>query len=452
MSPTVFVDICYSFSLIAILLIIFCCLAILCNEYLVPAVELLVTEFKIPEEVAGVTLLAMGSATPEIVLNTVSAIESASSLSLNAILGSATIAFGLIPALCMFSSPYSRVRLNIGPILREVFFYCLALFLFNSFIQSGSISTFEALGLVSVYIVYISIVIGLFICKRGSSNSESKEEEDKEQNDPMIELTTKDENQYNRNQKPPEVSALRKATEDFFRSIWNFIRRIVTLVFSSTIPSIHPEGRIGCGLPAHGCTFGRAILSLMTCMAYVASMSIVIVYCGQQLVQYAGMESGTLGGTLVALGAEIPDMISSTAMARSGYTDAALANAIGSQVINVTLAAGLPLLCSCLLSNGGIFQLAGEVSSLSLLTFLLSIVIATYLLTILPVMQWIKGSLSIEASLKRSGSLALFIVFCSAHLVFISQNEMNSGFDLMEILSKIWGGTSAQVSDHEGVV
>lgn len=443
------IDIFYSFLLIAILLGIFCCLAILCNEYLVPAVELLVTEFKIPEEVAGVTLLAMGSATPEIVLNTVSAIESQSSLSLNAILGSATIAFGLIPALCMFSSPYPRVRLNIGPILREVFFYCLALFLFNSFIQSGSISTFEALGLVSVYIVYISLVIGLFLCKRGG-NSESSQEE-KEQILPMIEHI--EENQYNRSLKPTDTSVFRTALESFFRSIWNVVHKMVTVVFSATIPSINPEGRTGCGLPAHGCTFGRAILSLVTCMAYVASMSIVIVSCGQQLVEYAGMDSGTLGGTLVALGAEIPDMISSTAMARSGYTDAALANAIGSQVINVTLAAGLPLLCSCLLSTGGVFEIAGEVSSLSLLTFLLTVVIGTYLLTILPVLQWVRGSMSTEASLKKSGSIALLVVFCTAHLVFVSQNEMESGFDLLDILSGIWGGSeSSSRSDSEGVL
>ena len=58
------VEIGLSLVLIVSLVIIFCLLAIICDEYLVPAVEILIREFKVPEEVAGVTLLALGSSTP----------------------------------------------------------------------------------------------------------------------------------------------------------------------------------------------------------------------------------------------------------------------------------------------------------------------------------------------------------------------------------------------------
>ena len=98
------------------------------------------------------TLLALGSASPEIVLNSVSAVEHAVSLSLNAVLGSAMIAFGLIPALCSWASPHNVVHLRAGPIIREVCFYCIALFWFIYSMHDGNATTMEALSLVSIYV------------------------------------------------------------------------------------------------------------------------------------------------------------------------------------------------------------------------------------------------------------------------------------------------------------
>ena len=45
--------------------------------------------------------IAFGSAVPEIVFNSVSAITHDSSISLTSLLGSAMIAFGMIPGLCI---------------------------------------------------------------------------------------------------------------------------------------------------------------------------------------------------------------------------------------------------------------------------------------------------------------------------------------------------------------
>ena len=53
------------------LIIVFAAVCIVCDEHLVPAVEVFIREYKVPEEVAAVTLVAFGSAAPEIMLNTV---------------------------------------------------------------------------------------------------------------------------------------------------------------------------------------------------------------------------------------------------------------------------------------------------------------------------------------------------------------------------------------------
>ena len=88
------------------------------------AVEVIIQHFKIPEEVAAVTLVSFGSASPEILLNTVSVVTDSSALSLPAALGSAMIAFGLIPPLCILFTPHKELSLQMWPIIREVCIYC----------------------------------------------------------------------------------------------------------------------------------------------------------------------------------------------------------------------------------------------------------------------------------------------------------------------------------------
>jgi Ca2+/Na+ antiporter len=54
------------------------------------------------------------------------------------------------------------------------------------------------------------------------------------------------------------------------------------------------------------------------------------------LSQQLGVGGSTVGATLVALGSEIPDVISSMALAKRGYHNGAMSGAIGSQVINIS--------------------------------------------------------------------------------------------------------------------
>jgi Ca2+/Na+ antiporter len=102
------------------LIFTFYSLCILCDEHLVPAVEVFIKQFQVPEEVAAVTLVAFGSAAPELFLSTVSAIYKTSDLSLSAILGSGMIAFGFIPPLCLLFSTHGEMSLRVYPVLREV--------------------------------------------------------------------------------------------------------------------------------------------------------------------------------------------------------------------------------------------------------------------------------------------------------------------------------------------
>lgn len=164
------------FALIG-LLVVFCALCIVCDEHLVPAVQVFIEQFEVPEEVAAVTLVAFGSAAPEILLNTVSAVEKSSSLSLPAVLGSAMIAFGLIPAASLLFSPHKSLKLRVWPILRETIFYIVGLSLFLKVISDSITDTLEALCMASVYFIYVGSVIGLHLYKTYKQAQKKKRKE-----------------------------------------------------------------------------------------------------------------------------------------------------------------------------------------------------------------------------------------------------------------------------------
>ena len=69
------------------LLVTFYTIMLVCDNHLVPTVEVFIQQFEVPETVAAVTLVAFGSSTPELLLNSIAAIEKTSDISISAILG-----------------------------------------------------------------------------------------------------------------------------------------------------------------------------------------------------------------------------------------------------------------------------------------------------------------------------------------------------------------------------
>ena len=54
---------------IGMLIFVFLGLAIVCDDYLCPAIDILCARLRIPDEAAGASFLAFGSAAPEIMIN-----------------------------------------------------------------------------------------------------------------------------------------------------------------------------------------------------------------------------------------------------------------------------------------------------------------------------------------------------------------------------------------------
>ncbi|GBG25402.1 Sodium/potassium/calcium exchanger 3 [Hondaea fermentalgiana] len=141
-------------------------LAIVCDDYLVPSLEILCIRWNVREDVAGASFMAFGSAAPEIIVNAISTLKAANAspesinLGLGAILGSSVIAFSVIPGCCaLFSGPLVEVlELKRRPLLRDVLVYTAALVLLVGAFYDHKITLAESSSLLGLYAAYGLVV------------------------------------------------------------------------------------------------------------------------------------------------------------------------------------------------------------------------------------------------------------------------------------------------------
>ncbi|CAD7928157.1 unnamed protein product [Amoebophrya sp. A120] len=174
----------------------------LAADHLCNSMETLCTRNKVPEDVAGASFMAFGSAIPEITVNAISTYRSAqdqtehqrsndvtylslprttraltkesafgediaspADLGVGGILGSGFIAFLLIPTLCVWFAPKREANapralfLKRGVLRRDVFFYAAALLVLNYALHEREASCFSAVSLLLLYVSYLGMLV-----------------------------------------------------------------------------------------------------------------------------------------------------------------------------------------------------------------------------------------------------------------------------------------------------
>jgi Ca2+/Na+ antiporter len=146
---------------LVLILLVFVALAIVCDDYLCEAIEILCDRFKIPDNVAGASFLALGSAAPEIAISVMAVANAATGevkMSLPAIVGSANIAFGLIPPVCIIASNSKFMALQSWPIIRDTLSYSVCLGANILFLQDGEIDLSDSAWLTALFFIYMLVV------------------------------------------------------------------------------------------------------------------------------------------------------------------------------------------------------------------------------------------------------------------------------------------------------
>ena len=172
------------------MLYMFLALAIVCDDYFVPALECITEEFQLSPDVAGATFMAAGGSAPELFTSIIGVFIADSNVGIGTIVGSAVFNILFVLGACAFvvgmvpdkdGNP-TILNLTWFPLARDTIFYVIALLLLiASFTTGGARETVEWWESFLLFLVYIAYVTFMMF------NQEIQEKITKDNNTPQEE-------------------------------------------------------------------------------------------------------------------------------------------------------------------------------------------------------------------------------------------------------------------------
>lgn len=277
---------------IMLVLLAFYLLAVVTEEFFVPAIDRIADRLHLGSDAAGATLLAAGSSAPEFFTSLFAVLGIAGGhgdVGAGTIVGSAIFnVLVIVGAAAMFKS----VKLQWQPVIRDQVFYMITILMLLWAFWDGKIVIAEAIVFVATYAIYVLTVVYW----RKILNYED-----------II----------------AEVNIEEKDRGRFSRAIYHTL--------SYVIPSPQKKPKL-------------VALSFTVSVLAIAGLSWLLVNQVVIIADILHMNATFLALTVLAAGTSLPDLIGSIIVAKQGRGDMAVSNAIGSNVFDVLFGLGLPWL------------------------------------------------------------------------------------------------------------
>ena len=132
----------------------FAALALVCDEFFVPSLEIIIEKLHIPEDVAGATFMAAGGSAPEFFTSLVGVFFARNAIGFGTIVGSAVFNILFVIGVVGLLAKHTLL-LTWWPLFRDTLFYTIALGTLIGFFQNGLIEWYESLVLFILYILYV---------------------------------------------------------------------------------------------------------------------------------------------------------------------------------------------------------------------------------------------------------------------------------------------------------
>lgn len=136
------------------LIYMFVALAIVCDEFFVPSLSVIIDKLKISEDVAGATFMAAGGSAPELFTSLIGVFFARDNVGIGTIVGSAVFNILFVIGMCALFSK-TVLDLTWWPLFRDVSFYSIDLIVLILFFRTGQILWWQALILFLLYILYV---------------------------------------------------------------------------------------------------------------------------------------------------------------------------------------------------------------------------------------------------------------------------------------------------------
>lgn len=369
----------------------FFAIAIICDEFFVPALERIAEKYDISPDVAGATLMAAGGSAPELATSSIGTFNE-SPVGFGTIVGSAVFNVLFVIGACAFAAP-SALKLDWWPLFRDSSYYCCSLLVmavFFGYISPSRIYWYEALSLFFLYVVYVlmmsrnkqlekSVNGCIHKCRRkktvpagtvsaeiavhpapetGKSSDQATKDEDGDGVDkkPLVAKIEKeeedDDDDDDDDEGPMEIIWPKKEAFEHHKKcptcclisarIFFVIIFPLKVLFFVTVPDVRRENSKVCGCMVHWkeCWLPAFALSI----GWIVCFSYMMVWWAEILGKVSDIHPTVIGLTLLAAGTSIPDLVSSVLVARKGEGNMAVSSSIGSNIFDILICLPLPWL------------------------------------------------------------------------------------------------------------
>ncbi len=342
---------------------------------------------------AGATFMAAGSSAPELFTSLLSVFFTGDDVGIGTIVGSAVFNILIIIGLSAVLAK-EALQLDFRPLLRDSLFYVIsvvALLVMVLFSTRGRADWWEGLILMGAYLLYILFmsygnkpyfratekwasekaapVTDAEMMENGMSGAPYTREtiQDKAAKEVLEEISLKDEAKYFLGVQLP-TSLLGWLTLPLFLP-WQ-------LLFRWTIVKCDTEK-----------TRKWWWLTFLTSIFWIMAVSYAMVEAARLAGCFIGIPSSVMGLTVLAAGTSVPDALASVAVARDGFGDMAVSNAIGSNVFDILIGLGLPWFIGGL-AKGQAQAVTVDPLGLVVIPIAILFAIIVVLVAVLALMKW----------------------------------------------------------------
>lgn len=384
-------------------LYMFLALAIVCDRYFVPSLEILCELLNMQTDVAGATFMAAGSSAPELATAVIGVFIAKADVGLSTVVGSAiyNVMF-VISMSALFAT--SVIQLQWWPLIRDCFAYLISVVALIFIIYDAAVHWYESVALMLLYVLYVCFMLvnerlerwcvprvaDLVCCLtiQGRSHGSARGYDifpepplpddknigmkEKEENGSVGEVTHLTQREDHAHREPETWHRLCEQPEGAVWTVLWAVSMPLSVVLFFTVPD--------CRRPSLRKLFWLSfIMSLFWLSVFCFLMVWMITVVGYTL----NVPDSVMSLTFIAFGVSLPDVVSSVLVVRDGLGDMAMSNAIGSNVFDILVCLGLPwFLETCITQPGTTIPIYSEgllYSSVMLLSTVAFLVLVTHL-------------------------------------------------------------------------
>ncbi|XP_023334030.1 mitochondrial sodium/calcium exchanger protein isoform X2 [Eurytemora carolleeae] len=138
------------------LVLLFIALAVSADDFFCPAIQVISTTLRLSQNIAGVTIMALGNGAPDIFSSLAGISAARPELVFGELFGAGVFVTTVVAGSVAITKPFKVME---RPFLRDVSFYLMAGFWAFYIFWRQEIRLGDALGFLALYIVYIAVVI-----------------------------------------------------------------------------------------------------------------------------------------------------------------------------------------------------------------------------------------------------------------------------------------------------